>query len=808
MKQIPIPIKRRFTMKHLSRILVALMLALAIAGTLPAQVFADSLPEYISEVKVYEGSYSAASGEGYKLLSDEKGNPIDLNQGSGATGIGAKGNKAVYLGYKTTTNRKEAITDLALMNMKGGYSVQEYEALMASQMKSQIIPLVDGFLAAINEYRENYNSEDGANKQRARYIHDILNKMKDDDCGGAGLGDLLLNETVYEMAKPQYEALSAKEKEKTSLYDVNVKVRDSLPESEKNKHADILTIIAQSNGKATLMMENLITRAADTDEESWLDRFAGITYEDLEDSMDMLPSDAASELAQMYDDDARKILKMWGDLQEELEDSSGAEKTVQNFNGEKCDNAFDAMNSVTGEVSKEEATEILGDYVDAQADLYAAAYDAETLAVSEKLDEYDYGDGSLLDFFKTDASEIKDDIKVLYPLVASLSEGQRAGLEFISLRELLVIAMTDENGYADVDLDEFAEISIYDGVDRGIYEKGGVALTSDALRSDAMSETMEDDNVLSGWSIAAMVVTGVTIAAFAASVVSWVRNASKLAEVTSKIQVHRECLFNMWGDKPGVNIGRVEEVEFGGWNVEDVFAAEEHPEWRQPYESASSGTALSKGLSIGLGVVMVVMVAVTTYLTYRDMVNHYKVEFTPIPHYMVDEKDITVTNDNGDKVVIKNQSAYYKAVESNRKKGDSYFNDIGTCADMNGCVNPQWLALYAQKSEVGSPILADSLKAVVGDKNIPAGYKTGIHMFGSGAAFNLNSELYCWNKSAKSVFVYFKVDTVSSSASSAGSTFSTGALALAAGAGLVVGALVSALAVTAAGRKKSKKAAA
>ena len=52
-------------MKHLSKIIVAVVLALAVAGTLPAQVFADSIPEFISEVKVYEGNYDNAEKEGF-----------------------------------------------------------------------------------------------------------------------------------------------------------------------------------------------------------------------------------------------------------------------------------------------------------------------------------------------------------------------------------------------------------------------------------------------------------------------------------------------------------------------------------------------------------------------------------------------------------------------------------------------------------------------------------------------------------------------------------------------------------------------
>ena len=70
-------------MKRITLFITALVLALSIAGTPPAQVFADSLPEYISEVKVYEGSYDAAASEGFKILCGDDGNPVDLNRGSG-----------------------------------------------------------------------------------------------------------------------------------------------------------------------------------------------------------------------------------------------------------------------------------------------------------------------------------------------------------------------------------------------------------------------------------------------------------------------------------------------------------------------------------------------------------------------------------------------------------------------------------------------------------------------------------------------------------------------------------------------------
>ena len=45
---------------------------------------------------------------------------------------------------------------------------------------------------------------------------------------GAPLGDLLLNETVYGMAKPKFERLSEKEQLEKGISGVNAEVRDAL----------------------------------------------------------------------------------------------------------------------------------------------------------------------------------------------------------------------------------------------------------------------------------------------------------------------------------------------------------------------------------------------------------------------------------------------------------------------------------------------------------------------------------------------------------------------------------------------------
>ena len=764
-------------MKKLSIIITAVMLALVIAATLPAQVFAASVPEYISEVKIGMGkkaSDAKAALEGYKILSDAKGNPVDLNKSAGG-GWGSKGDKVVYLGYKTTTDRNEAVSDLAVMNMKGGYSVQDYEVLMETQMKSQIIPFVDNFLAAIKEYRKNYKSDNSLNKARAQFAHDALNMLTDDDCGGKGLGDLLLNETKYEMGDAY----------------------DDLSNEERRDHADILTIIAQSNGKATLIMENLITRAADTGEDSWLDRFTGITYNDLVDTLaeekGILPSDAEAEAAKLYDDTAKKLLNLWDSFSEEIASYDEAYAMAEDYDADSFEEAADNMEALDENSSEEEIQAAVDEYAKEQAEAAELIKSAEIVAIHDYIEDIEYGEGTLLDFFSQSASEIEEDITVLYPLAASLSDGQVAGLEFVSIRELFAIALTDEAGYEKQEMVDTARTSIYKGVDRGIYQKGGVALTSDALRTEAMSRETEDGGFLSDLTITMYVLGGLSLVGLI---------ASGVVGIAAKFQNNIISAANrVLGRGGAVSMENLPSSVYrnyvlNGGNYQEAM--------RTSQEAFAARTSLCGKLAVGFAVAMVVIAAISTYMTYQDLVEHYKVEFTPAPRYIVDEKDITAYNEKGEKIVLKNQAAYYKAVECNRHYGDEMYDVLEETADLNGDVGKQWLALYAQKSDVMPPILASSLIVKVNDKNIPAGYKTGVHMFGSSSAFNLNNELYDWNKDAPSIMVYFKVDEAAAGTgtNAAGSTFTAGNLALAGVAGLAVGAVVTALASKAVGRKK------
>ena len=772
--------------KRISTIIVAVFMAVLLAVQMPLQAFAAATDgDYISEIKVFMAkkeadAKSALANEGYTLLD------CNLNQDAEG-GTMSKGKKATYIGYKTTNDSKEAITDLAVMNMKGGYSTEDYDALMEKYISGDVTPFVDCFLAAVEEYRENYTSDIEENQKRAQYSHDVLNTFTDDDCGGAGLGDLLLNKTKYELGDDAYNKLS---------------------DDEKKNHADLVTIVAQSNGKAEQMMENMITRASDTNEDTWLDRLSVTTYDDLVEETGETPTDAKKTLAKQYDDDANTLLDMWDDFKEALEGKDEALEAFENYDTTALEEAKAAVEALDENASDEEKEDALVAYYEARFDYLEMLFNFQIVAIYEALEKMDYDDGTLLDFFLQDSEDIEDDITVIYPMVASLTDGQRAGLEFVSIRELASMAVTPSEGYENVDPSEMNAISIYDGVDREIYDKGGVGLTSDAQRTDALKEKTSKDYNVSGWSIAAYTITGASlVAAISSAIVSKaVKNTKTYQTVVETLEDDVDDAYR-WGwfddelgnPMPSSGLGRE-------YNINDMVnkaAQTTDSAEAATYNTINTTSSYAKAISIGCSIAVIVMSIVSIYLTFKDMYDYYQVEFTPQPRYMVDETDIIGYNKKGEKIVLKNQSAYYKIVQTNRDSKAEYYKTLGTGNDLNGDVGQQWLTLYAVKMEGHDPILASSLKSVVNSSEIPSGYETGIHFFGEDNAYNLNNTKFVWDDDAPSIFVYYKTDDT---ATTLGTSQTIGRFALVGGACLIIGAGLGIICTNFARKRKSNAA--
>ena len=829
-------------MKKLLTIITSALLCAAMLILSPAQVVAsaaDKAEKYISEVKVGMGTDSAAAAkelleEGYTILADDKGNYADLNKDAGSKSALAPTprQKVVYLGYKTTGEASDAITDLAVMKMDGGYSYSDYEQLMQDHMNVEIKPFVDRFIATLTEYRENLaKPKDSLNYKRANYYRSLLNKLTDDDTGGKPLGDLLVNETKYEMGDDAYNKLS---------------------DEEKKNHCDILTLLMQGKGQAIQLMETELTKASDSSDNTWLDRFLKTDLDKLTETVKkenpgFTPTEINKELDKEYYDAAKKIREKWSSFREilintenDVEIAESALDMDEDF--ETIQNKVDNLDSKS---SKDEMGEAIADMMGAQTKNVESSIAAENVVVKAVLEATNYGNGKLLDFFTKNITEFASEkgIRKLYPIVDALSAGQIAGLDFLSLSEMISMAIADENGFDSASLDHIEPASVFQDVNREIYEPGGVAITKDATRKQA---SLNQPSTTFGLSILGKVLISCTAACALASIVSGCASSSYkgvIADYSDKVNAMEAAINENQArldemtrrsnnyfsqhpnlDKP-ININQLsrDNQSFFDSNQGDAELAEsiekaqgelaaakkEYAEVEAKYGAKST---FCHKLAVGFAVVMAILAVYSIVTTIADAIAYYRVDFAPIPKYMVEATDIStekVIDGKTYTIMKKNETAYYKVVPCNRTDGGNErekknYKVLLDRNDLNGDVAQQWLALYSVKYKDSTPILADSLKVKMGDGLAPEGYSTGIHMFGDSAAQNLTSTDFCYNDPYKGTYVYFKRDAAAGT-SAVASIFSSGPVWISGIIGLIVGAGVTLLIVKSAEKRKKKK---
>ena len=168
----------KMTMKIRIKLLSFLLSLLMVFAALPVTAFAAGKTEYIKDFRL---STAKTEEEAKQWLVD-----------NGYTVLGTNLNKdtkkdPVFLGYKITYDANEAITDMAVMQMGGGYSFSEYKAALEAQ-KADVEEMLDAFVIAIGEYVANYK----AGKKNAIAAHDMMNRFVEDDSGKL-LGDFLID---------------------------------------------------------------------------------------------------------------------------------------------------------------------------------------------------------------------------------------------------------------------------------------------------------------------------------------------------------------------------------------------------------------------------------------------------------------------------------------------------------------------------------------------------------------------------------------------------------------------------------------
>ena len=163
----------------LLKVLISMLLVVTLCMTMVMPASAGRVTYYLSDLKMAEAS---TADEAKKLLTDEGFTILDKNLNPG-------GDKVVYLGYKKSTNVDDAITDVRVMNMKGGFNISDYESIIEDAL-DEYGTEVNRLRIAANEFAANYK----AGKREAQLAYRQLNYYYVEiDKKQVKMGDYMLN---------------------------------------------------------------------------------------------------------------------------------------------------------------------------------------------------------------------------------------------------------------------------------------------------------------------------------------------------------------------------------------------------------------------------------------------------------------------------------------------------------------------------------------------------------------------------------------------------------------------------------------
>ena len=686
---------------------------------------------YISEVKLYVKKKGTLEDAMNWCKSQNDGWQVI----KGDLNSGASGaftkDVGVFFCYKTTTDPDEAITDLAVMNEKGNYSEGEYERLLKEQ-KDRYMDMVNNMKGMLTEYRTNFKN----GVPMAVKAHDYLNAFIDDDSNTL-LGDLLLDVDDEKLSE----------------------------------------ILLQANGIVVLTIEQQLASACDTAKTTWLDRMVKLgSYDGLKNafSKNIQSGDIIKTLDKQYSEKAQVILDNWDDI-----------KT-------RIDHISYFVEDLSKHPTKEEFDQWVGD-MDVTGGEFASYEEFLSLAA---LTDYSYGGKTLFDFFKKSRAEIeKEGLELLYPMAASLTDGQLCALrESVGLFAIMQDAL-GANIYNNYNAGKSAEIretasdeekqgiqeivdsidnitdvangteklSIYDGVDREIFS-GGVAVTSETLNRSKGSDHPWTDAFYNSSGIGKYTYifgVGAVSSAILAGVFTYAANHVNFAPIV-------ENIYSAIKDEVNTDIGRLasqfsmsrETVSYIKNRTTDLETYAEKAfsrrflqdsktfkELMDAAEKKSVSYRVFVGLKWGFTVFTILLGVADIALNIYSIYKYYHTEHAPIPHHMV-------------------ALSYSETKEESYVAYKSVRDQNGNCGDVNGGSSRQWLALYYTKDDkAGTPLLASEAAETIvmrtGSPDLPGEGYSPLHMFNTpGVAqdltFSDGENGYSYNDRNEGTYLFFK----------------------------------------------------
>ncbi|MBQ0091710.1 MAG: MgtC/SapB family protein [Clostridiales bacterium] len=669
---------------------LSVLLAVLMAFQNPVTRVSAAGDPYISELQVVAAKdYKEAlgkAGAGFKVLETPLVTPNPEDKDT---------KLSTFLCYKTTDKKEDAIYDIKTMEMGGGYSYSKYASYLEDQ-KDLSEDYVKSLAPAIKEFQDNKRK----NKELTKTIYEILDCFVEDDSGKS---------VAQLFTEAQFD-------KKGKLTDESVDM--------------LSTMFMQGNIEIIMVVEQLLLVSFnDTTDSSWLEFLNDYTETMCRHGEEFVISDEMD-----YKDEVKIFKGQVGDVRDDIKYFLNQEKTHP-FTAEiEAEQA--AQDEIFWERCDPEATE--EENAQLRAEIRTERWSADPNGVGGKYSEFCrwfeglypdeqlkwihghtfYNDlrstqyplnkyDSLYDLIMVaDPEEL--DKEDYYPLMYALTPGQRS-LLLLGSTELLLTAMTDADTY----IEQFSEYqiegeafskeekySVYDGVDRSLYDPDGIAMTEHALEYARYSgESPFEKKHVSAKTNNALKISTIVVGGLAG-----------LGVLVSLIGTMGYCA------------SLVATGAVGGFStaVSEWFSS-------ALFTNFSAGNII---LAVTIALIIIFLIVLAVYLIY----SHGYKDYEPIPRVLCSAEDQVYKGINSEgKMVTGEGYVYYYGVKNPNQPATVYDSDAGKEVDTSNQVmdiynwslagsSRRWVALYTSKDqrlcymdESGeihrmNPIKVDSLK--------------------------------------------------------------------------------------------------
>lgn len=449
-----------FTLKTIAIILIVCF-ALEYPVQMLGKAYAAEKVYYISEVKTFQAKTEAEAiklceSDGYTCAKK------DLNAGTGKD--------AVVMGYKLTENKDEAIYDIKLLHMNGGYQIKNY-AEANEKLEKDNAGTGEALYDAANEFIANY--QDGSPKAEEAYKG--LNLFSVPEENNIGLGDFI----VQDKADDNFFTKIVTRASSGALTAIANFLASGLTPLEKGKD--------QKTGKEKDI--------------SWADKVSDSPLWKVLESK-KTSKDELSSYDKEYGDDANAFFKQ---LQKFATDFENAQSAYDE--GEYVDNAEKLSMDEAVEGSDEPTEED-------RATTYVNAYNF--------LNEYEAYQGKPLGEFLVDIGKKtsdKVDLRRLYPVMEQMTPAQRRMIGLVGVLPLIgCLGENKANPEAEKILNRAKakikekmgenSFSVWINTNPELADKK-VAFTSDAIRLNAAQQLVNQKTDMDKWNEAKKIVNDV-----------------------------------------------------------------------------------------------------------------------------------------------------------------------------------------------------------------------------------------------------------------------------------------------------------